>query len=440
MYILFYIYKLKNFPLSNIVDFYQKQFKNILVCGIIKKVRCFKMKIFINPSVGSAEPVNGIKESDVTLNIAQRVITHLNAANFTTELKQSDGVKSIYEASNNFGADLFVAINCNSADISVAGTETFYCQGSVKGQKFAQAVQSKIIANVGTVDRGVKDDTQTAAGSLGVLRKTACPAILVELAFISNVNDVQLLRDKQENFANAIASGIMDYCGVAAAANIPNTAPVKEVTESLATKLKVDLNTVASLARKYESDNDLKFFKNDTNDTLYGIYALSSSKKTINAFVDWLCNHNDTKLANYGKALADNEINSEAFIEQWKNLTTVDPGNFGQLQDEFVKTNYFDKAVGALAAEHFHLDKHSDAIKAVVFARSYQNGVNECVNLFKETCKNLNQPNLSYVDDKHFDENLINTIYDSLAKANPSETRLANEKADALSMLKGNSF
>jgi N-acetylmuramoyl-L-alanine amidase len=37
------------------------------------------------------------------------------------------------------------------------------------------------------------------------------PAVLVELAFISNEGDEELLRDRQDDFARAIARGVTDY-------------------------------------------------------------------------------------------------------------------------------------------------------------------------------------------------------------------------------------
>ena len=67
-----------------------------------------------------------------------------------------------------------------------------------------------------------------------------------------------------------------------------------------------------------------------------------------------------------------------------------------------------------LRKENFNLEKHSDALKAVVFSRAVQNGVTGCKNLFLIACKKLGQPNLSYLDDKFFDEKIISAIYDYL--------------------------
>ena len=362
------------------------------------------MKIFINPSSLEIQG-NGLQSKEVTLSIGQKISAHLNSSGITTELQQLDSVESIYTSSNNFGADLFIAIHCNSASSTASGTETFYCQGSENGKKLAQAIQSRIITALGTVDRGIKDDTQSSSGRLGVLRKTACPAVLVEIAFISNANDAQILSNKQEEFAQAISSGILDYCGIDLGNNLK---PAANVVEEPIPVINIDFNVIAAQVRKYETKDDIAEVTNDSGDTTYGIYKLSSNKKTIDAFVDWLCHHQDVKLANYGNALAKDTINSDAFMETWKNLATVDPGNFSQLQDEFVKTNYFDKAVAALVKEHFHLDKHSDEMQKFIFTHSYQDGVNACVESVKKACSKLGHPNLSYVDDKNFDTHLIN--------------------------------
>ena len=128
---------------------------------------------------------------------------------------QSSSLQEIVDAANYSKADIFVSIHCNSAaNPSAKGTETFYCAGSSTGRNIAECVQKSIVANLQTVDRGVKDDTQSAAGRLYVLRQTAMPAILIELAFISNADDAEILKNYQWRFANAIARGLAEYCGL----------------------------------------------------------------------------------------------------------------------------------------------------------------------------------------------------------------------------------
>ena len=139
------------------------------------------------------------------------------------------------------------------------------------------------------------------------------------------------------------------------------------------------------------------------------------------------------------------------------------PGNFGRLQDEYIKAQYYDVAAKKLIAKYFNVDKHTDALKAVVLSRAVQNGASGCAKLFEIVCERLGQPNLSYLDDGWFDGDLISAIYDylivecDLSKPDGSgiwrspddfchgsksiiaalRNRFVRERADALAMLTG---
>ena len=75
---------------------------------------------------------------------------------------------------------------------------------------------------------------------------------------------------------------------------------------------------------------------------------------------------------------------------------------------------YYGGAADKLRAENFRIEKHLDALKAVVFSRAVQNGQTGCKDLFVIAAHKLNQPNLSYIDDAYFDGKIISAIYDYL--------------------------
>lgn len=83
-----------------------------------------------------------------------------------------------------------------------------YRQGSVAAD-LAQQVLEAIVARLGTKNNGVRVNP-----SLYVLRRTQMPAILVELAYITNENDVQKLVNDQYAFAYAIYEGLCRYLGL----------------------------------------------------------------------------------------------------------------------------------------------------------------------------------------------------------------------------------
>lgn len=178
-----------------------------------------------------------------------------------------------------------------------------------------------------------------------------------------------------------------------------------------------DIDKIAVLTRKYESNGDPACVANAPDDLggiSYGLYQFASNVGVVDKFVDWLCDYPDNALANYGKVLVCHETNSTEFIKQWQELGTIDPVNFGRLQDEYIKIQYYDFTAKRLAGKAFHLEKHSDALKAVILSRAVQNGSSGCVKLLEIAAKKIGYPNLSYVDSSWFDRQIINAVYDFL--------------------------
>ena len=177
------------------------------------------MKVFINPGhapngvpdPGAVSDVTGLRECDVALSVGKLAAHYLNAVGIETALLQSDDLYEVCSEANNLESDLFISIHCNSVESPYAeGTETWYCAGSGKGRYLADCIQSQIVDSLRTVDRGAKMATPGKNG-LYVLTNTDMPAVLVELAFISNEDDEKLLRNEQDEFARAIARGVTDY-------------------------------------------------------------------------------------------------------------------------------------------------------------------------------------------------------------------------------------
>ena len=180
-------------------------------------------KIFINPGhcvgVDSGAVGNGLKEAEVVLKIGRRVEKYLQAVGLVTKLFQYDGCKEIAYDANQWGADLFVSIHCNSYNCIAHGTETFCFAEGTDAHNLAKAMHNQMIKTFPELtDRGVK----TAAYS--VLRYTDMPAILIETAFIDKVEDAKVLVEREDDFARAIARGVTDY--------LQGNKPIPDVIES----------------------------------------------------------------------------------------------------------------------------------------------------------------------------------------------------------------
>ena len=174
------------------------------------------MKVFLNPGhapnghpdPGAVNEETGLRESDVALAVGKSAASYLNAAGVETELLQSDSLEEICEAANTSDANIFVSIHCNAAEAEEAnGTETWACAGSYRGGMLANCIQRELVDALGTTDRGVKIATPGVNG-LYVLTNTDMPAVLIELAFITNPRDENILAHDQDALARAVARGM----------------------------------------------------------------------------------------------------------------------------------------------------------------------------------------------------------------------------------------
>lgn len=112
---------------------------------------------------------------------------------------------------NQLNADVFVSIHGNNVESSpqATGTETFYYQRS-SSKELANIIHQRLVKAMGLKDRGVKN------GNLEVIRDTTMAAVLLEVGFLSNVMDEELMSSDvvQMKAAQAIADGIKEYLGI----------------------------------------------------------------------------------------------------------------------------------------------------------------------------------------------------------------------------------
>lgn len=174
-----------------------------------------------------------LKEKDATLRIALELEACLQALNFQVKLtRRTDVYLSLAERvqmANDFDTipPLFVSIHLNTDRARATdGAETFYANekrtfsgpgwtwvgffsktAKDDGDLLAASIQNSIVEALETRDRGIK------AKNLYVVRKTLGPAVLVEVGFISNPTQAQLLEKKEycHRVAVAIAQGIQAY-------------------------------------------------------------------------------------------------------------------------------------------------------------------------------------------------------------------------------------
>ncbi len=149
----------------------------------------------------------GVSEKTLTLNIARRVERYLKARGVKTAMtRRSDVYRSLEgraAVANGFRRSILVSIHCNAdSQREARGIETYYC--GARGARLASSIHRSLDYRTSTPNRGLKCRDFT------VLRRTACPAALVECGFLSSRSERSLLTNPayQDRIARAIADGI----------------------------------------------------------------------------------------------------------------------------------------------------------------------------------------------------------------------------------------
>ncbi len=171
---------------------------------------------------GAVSPINAnrndtlySKESDMNLAFCDILVPKLNALGakvFRTRV--NDSTVELTDRTNKINAEhklspihLCLSIHYNAHnDVSVSGIETFYHPTKPQDRAYANAIQARLIMATGAKDRGVK------VFNFHMVREPICPALLVELGFITNAEEEVKLHNAEYRMSQieAIIQGIVD--------------------------------------------------------------------------------------------------------------------------------------------------------------------------------------------------------------------------------------
>lgn len=174
-------------------------------------------KIVIDPGHGGFDAgaigPTGLNEKEVALAISLKAAKLLEENDHQVILTRDDDtfvtLHDRVNMANNSEAGLYVSVHSNAAHRNkVGGIETYYAPNRRSDSYlFANIMQRSMLDHLGLTDRGVKSD------NFYVIRNTEMPAVLLEIGFLSNKEEEQLLRETsfREKAAQSIAEGIEEY-------------------------------------------------------------------------------------------------------------------------------------------------------------------------------------------------------------------------------------
>ncbi len=163
---------------------------------------------------------NGFFEQDLTYEIGQRLYRLLDAnPEFEVRLSRptpdtmlgtsnATSLSTRVNEANSWGADVFISLHTNAAENTRAsGSEALvYSPSSTVARELSEDILEELALTTGLRDRGI-----VYRPGLYVLRRTRMPATVIEMGFISNLYDAELMAYSPDLFAEGIYRGILDY-------------------------------------------------------------------------------------------------------------------------------------------------------------------------------------------------------------------------------------
>ena len=178
---------------------------------------------------GGAVSADGVKESDINLQIASKLqkslvskgyqvimtredegnISGLNEDSTIRSIKSQD-INNRVNLANSSGAEFMISIHMNKyEDPKYYGWQTFYSKNSEQGKKLAECIQIGIKESTGLEN---KREALKIEG-IKIIDKTTIPVVIVECGFLSNPEECKKLQneDYQSQIVNGIVCGIESY-------------------------------------------------------------------------------------------------------------------------------------------------------------------------------------------------------------------------------------
>lgn len=166
-----------------------------------------------NPNAGAEG--NGFREQDLVFTIGRELAAILRAQGYDVRLSRptaetqlgtsnATSLAARVSEANAWGADYFISLHANASTIpSASGSEALVYQTGTTAARLGENILQGLHATTGLPNRGV-----VARPDLYVLRRTRMPAVLMELGFITNSGDANLMANEPQLFARGIADGI----------------------------------------------------------------------------------------------------------------------------------------------------------------------------------------------------------------------------------------
>ena len=169
--------------------------------------------IYLSPSTQEFNPYSGGGNEEQYMNlIADAMEPYLAASGirFTRNTPDMTAASSI-AASNSGNYDLHLALHSNASATGTArGIEAYYSPASERGRRFAEIVAR----NLQLIYPLPNSSRIVPTTSLGEVKRTRAPGVLVEIGYHDNPEDAQWIRNNVNTIAENLVLSLTEYFGI----------------------------------------------------------------------------------------------------------------------------------------------------------------------------------------------------------------------------------
>ena len=157
---------------------------------------------------------NGYKESELNIELRDLIIKELDKMGVKYIKDKDWETNTQYQGRIKPGnGSVLLDIHFNSSSNSSAtGVETIVKEGAnIDSKNFAKDILNDVVTETKLKSRGVKSEKESHRGKLGILHTKAGISCLLEVGFISNINDIRTYKDSLKTLPKKIATTLKKY-------------------------------------------------------------------------------------------------------------------------------------------------------------------------------------------------------------------------------------
>jgi N-acetylmuramoyl-L-alanine amidase len=164
-------------------------------------------------SKGNYDPgavANGYTEAELTRELRDLISAELTPRKVRHSIDHdADSLSQVLAKINSNESDVILDLHFNAASPQATGVEVIVPERHTELEwKSAEACSKSLATIMGIRSRGAKDETKTARKRLAVMRENGTN-LLVEVCFITNINDMKAYQSKKKEVAKYLADLVM---------------------------------------------------------------------------------------------------------------------------------------------------------------------------------------------------------------------------------------